>query len=858
VASRKNAVLRISRPGTVEDSALDREREYAFELRVDGRPATGGTFTPTLGDERWTTFIHALNRATAASVEEAREARGPLTTVRDVGRKLYDYLTRLAPELSAFLETERGPRRLVIESAHSEIHKLPWEAMVRPDWTIPAEGDVSIVHTKPLFRSDPLVCQTPLRVAAVFGPNTGRTTADALTGIATDAADRIDVRTWQTAAATNPPDADIYHVEAHGSRETGGIDIDDEVQATTPLAERLRDRAMVLLWSCHSALARSWGGSPAFTLNERGNALIVAFQTELHEDSAADIASRFYHHVFKNRDVADPETAIVRERSRLYKARLNSCEWAALAAWLRQPIDVTAAALDGPRLPDTSWSDVPGSVPGGGGAPPLRNDQQLLEFTLDEEAHPGRALLVTGVTMTAPLPRELVAAYRGTIVHVDGDLRSGSGLKEVVKALGLTPRSPHPADALLSVIDALGAIPESLVLWTGVDDDQQRAAGLIAIPRGMRIVLTSPLPLTAVDGLFLSARSAQPSARPNVPAVSPVDELERLERTGRYPDAYGVWDSQRGVVHGWPVGERRRYWVSGYWIGVRLEHELSNLEQCLSELDALDPFVGTLLRGNLRDRAGDYDQARRQYAEAQRLAQTDTEKGWLRIEMAYLAGQLGDPTLADAHYRAALRLLESVPDGDADPLWRSALGRGLRDYAHLLARDKNRAAEAAARLDRAIAMHAIDGRLGQLAAALTTRGRLERTLDRWDRGERALHMAVSLQHASGNVRGWASSVQDLAHLHFDAGRYELALQLVTSVYARLEGGVDPVMRPAAGLSAWAAARAAWRLGRFAEARAWIDEALQRLPAERRDERSELETLSAVVQSLSPESSPAGP
>lgn len=825
----------------MDDAApLDREREYGFQLRVDGQPPTGGTFTPTLGDERWTAFIQALNRATAASDEDAREARGPLTTVRDVGRKFHDYVSRLAPELTAFLE-ERSPRRLVIESPHGEIHKLPWEAMVRPDWTIPAAANLSIVHTKETFRPDPVVCQIPVRVAAVFGPRTGTTTAEALDALAKAARDRIAISKWQADRSGEVPDADIYHVEAHGARESGAIDIGDELRRTTPFANRLRDRAMVLLWSCYSGLARSWGGSPSLTLNTLGNALVVSFQTELNEDAAASISNRFYEDVFTNRDVADPESAVVRARSRLYTERLNSCEWAALTAWLRQPVDVTAAALDGPRLPSGTWSDEHVASP----------DQQLLKTTLAEEAFPGRALLLTGVTIRTPLAVELAAAYRGTIVHLDGDLRGDDRLGKVVQALGVVPPSAHPADRLLSVIDALARMPDSLLLWTGVGDDQQRTASLIPIPPDVRIVLTSPLPLTAADGVFLAARSAPAAPPGHVPAGSPLDVVERLERAGRYGDAYRTWDLHRGDAQGWSHDEQKRYWTVGYWIGVRLEHEWANLQRCVEALDSIDRFEATLLRGNMFDRIGHYDRARRQYAEAQRLARSPTDEGRLRLEMAYLAGQLGDAALAEAHYRAALRLLEAVND-DADPLWRSALGRGLRDHAHLLARDRSWAGEAAARLNRAIAIHALDGRVGQLAAALTTRGRIERTLDRSDRGERALFVAIGLQHESGNLRGWAAAIRDLAQLHIDAGRHELALQLLTTVYNRLESSGDPILRPAAGLAAWAAARAAWRLGRVVEAGTWIDEALSRLPAERRDERRDLDTLKAVVRSLSPD------
>jgi hypothetical protein len=820
---------------------LDRDRDYAFELRVDGQPATGGTFTSPLGDEKWTSYIETLNRATSAGDDAARETQGPLIAVRDVGRKFHEYLTQLSPALTSFLVTERGPRRLVIESAHNEIHKLPWEAIVRPDWTIPADDDLSIVHTRPLFRADPMVCPTPLRIAAVFGPHTGRTTADALAYLNTVAAKRIDVTNWQTAKASEVPDADIYHVEAHGHRESGAIDIEYELRSTTPFADRLRNRRMILLWSCHSSLARSWGSSPAFLLNDRANALVVAFQTELHEDAAANISRRFYEDVFANREIADPETAIVRARSRLYHERLNSCEWAALSIWLRQPVDVSAAVLDGPRLPETSWIDAP-----------VTPDQQLLATVLAEEAHPGRPVLFSGVKISAPLSRELVAAYRGRIVHLDGALRSGTGLADVVKALGSAAPYAHPADGVLLAMEELARVPESLLLWTGIGDTQQRLFGLIPIPPGLRIVLTSPYSLASTDGVFQSKYSFSDQPPPGQAPELPLELIERLELAGRYLEGYHAWDGQTAAASSWTSDDQRRFWIAGYWICVRLEHELSTLEWIVQQLVPIGAFDAALLEGNLRSRGERDDLARRRYEDAFGLASSDTDRARVRIEMAYLASRLGDVPLAEAHYRAAIRLLEGVADGDSDPRWRSALGRGLRDYAHLIARDKSRASEARSRINRAIAIHAVDGRINQLAAALTTCGRLEAAMGRLDFGERALIQAAGIQYESGNLHGWASSVQDLAAVNLEAGRCELALHLLASVFTRLDTSGDPLLRSAAGMVAYVAARAAWRLGRFGDTRTWIKQSLDRLSPERRDERVELERLMGVAQSLTPD------
>jgi tetratricopeptide (TPR) repeat protein len=843
VSSRKTAILKIRRPGTVvPESPLDSQREYAFDVIVDRTASMGGTFRPLLGDERWQEYMSSLGAATKAPA--STDLRQQLKLVRSAGRNLYDQIVGLDPGLSRFLNEESGPRRLVITSDHPEIHKLPWEAIVRPDWQTPAAGDLSIVHaleTTP-FSPGPFTCGKLLRIATVFGPGTPAGTATSVKALGEKAPNRVEVLDWVFGpAAKGEAPFDVYHIEAHGDLATGGTDVDkNPTPFTTELPERIHCAPLVLMWTCHSGRVRSWGESPALVLHRNGNALVLSYQTELRFDSAAAIAQRFYDRILASQRASDPETAIVAARSDLYRTRLNSCEWASLTVWLRQPVDVSAAALDGPRLPAAKWSSDADALA----------DVATLQSALTDEAFPGRPILLTGVTLPDRLPLSLVSACRGPVVRLNGADLETVDIGAIFDPLGVKPESCHPGDRLLALLRVLGGSEDSVLLWTGVDAVQASVLGYISVPRSVRIVLTSSALLDFPLGVFRSAHSPDAAVLDAQDESDLASRIERLERLGRYADAACAWRAAPpNAITASTSEERRRFFAAAYWALVRLEGSADEVRACLAALETTDPFEALLLRANHEDRAGRYAEARQTYREARNQADGPTARGRVLIELAYLAMQTGDSELAESNYREAIALLEQVGEHETDGRWRAALGRALRDYADLLSGDRNRAAEADIPLQRAIAIHTIDGRIGQVAAAYQTRGKIHRTLRQWDRAESALASSAALQWASENVRGWASSIRELAQLAYDAGRYDQALQLTKTVYDCLSRNKNLLLQPEAGMVSLLAGRCEWRLAHFEEALTWIARALDRLPADRRRERSDASTLKSALQSI---------
>jgi tetratricopeptide (TPR) repeat protein len=189
-----------------------------------------------------------------------------------------------------------------------------------------------------------------------------------------------------------------------------------------------------------------------------------------------------------------------------------------------------------------------------------------------------------------------------------------------------------------------------------------------------------------------------------------------------------------------------------------------------------------------------------------------------------------------------------VQDRVDDPRWHSALGRALRDLGALYAEDPARWTECESLVRRALVIHALDGRFGQVGSALKTRGTLERARGRFDQAEAAFTAAASSFERSRNLGGWAAAVAELSDLAFRMGHYERALVLIRRARARLE------QAPASGWTmqgrlAALEARVQWRLGALEEVRTACDEALRRLPPDRARERGSIGELRGLVDSL---------
>jgi tetratricopeptide (TPR) repeat protein len=871
---RATAVLRFTLPGnkdTAELLALDVQRKYFFDLTIDGNAPSGGNFFSPLGDERWRDVIQDLRTAT-----EIKDGGGRHITdnLRDAGRQLYTCLCNMSPALSNFLRNELGPRRLVIESLRPEIHQLPWEAMVDDKWRLLSDLDISVVHSSENFVLAPEPIARSLVIQPIFGPATQQKTAEALKllgeeiarhstqklRVAEPVAESDELREWFKTS-----DAPVVHIEAHGDPDTGHTQLPRQAPGRSGLLDSnelslwLRDRKMVLLWSCFSAAIHSWGTSLAHSLHRSDNAFVLGFATPLRYESSAALASSFYRAVFTDRKVVDPESAIVRQRSQLYKPdNLNSCEWASMTLWLRHPLDTSLAALEGLRLPQGTqyWTEAKAT------------ELPAISKIFAQSVVPGRTVLITGEDLPNALPLDLVKEYDGPVVHLLG--RSALEDDSILEDLGVEGperQRAHLGDRFLLLLDALGNYSRSLLIWSGIGQREVSLLGLTKVPDSLAIVLVSSETDMAYDPAIVLCEGLKP-AEPAKSTVTEAPTVENLETLGKlieedhFSEAASLWTKLRSNIQNWGKPDLIRFYSQGYWALIRTEKQ-QDAESCIEALTALGKsealsealFEALLIDGNLQDRTGLYREALDRYAKAEQLAKNPRDQARAIIERAYVTYQLRDFPLAELLHTKSIQLLESVSPGLRDSVWSSALGRALRDFADALAREPSRAKQAGSLLRRAMAIHAIDGRLNQVAAVLQTRGKLEDTLGNHERAEEFLQRAALLLLRVNNRAGWAYTAWRLAELASQRGKLDQALAILTNSFERLGGDNDyPLEKSRLAMEM---ARVYWCKGDLPLAAKWSGEAWKRFPPERRQERKEAASLALFCHSLLPEQGRAG-
>lgn len=869
--SRATAVVEfvLAERAPEEALALDVEREYRAYVRVEGRAVASGVFCSPLGDERWREVLAAM-RASAAAAEPGRT---PVRRVLDAGRRLYDGLAGIAPELERFLAQAGSPRRLVIASDRPEVHRLPWEAMIDTGHRHVAQGDLSVVHAVVnAFEPVPWTSPETLRLTAILGPDTPGATRAALARMAPlgGAGRGLVGEIVQPASAEElrarlaASEIDVVHVEAHGDNERATITLAPGLAADPAgLATAIGPRPIVLFWTCYSGLLQSWGESAGLTLQRAGARLVVGFSTEVRQDTAGALATRFYGTLLDAREGGDPEAALTRERARLFVDERRSCVWAALTVWLRQPLDFTAATREGPRLPTGAWTDGSGDA----AADPFR---AALGRTGE-----GRHHVAAGLSLAATLPRSLVDVYPGAVVRLSGPVGlfgeaplSPASLREVLGALGGTARSNHPADAVLGILAALAGYRRSLLVWSGATRAEVDFFGLLdAVPRNLAVLVVTGDP---------ARRSSEPGGgngrRDGPPPPPSLEQLAELVEHGRFEDADEVWRALAGGAARWGADQWQQqlaYQVDGFWVAVKRWRNAEARERTVmleaAAQAASEParyrldFEWRMLRGNLLAREARHDEAYELYRQAGGLAEQraiDADRARASGEMGYLLAETGDVIGAEQLYREALRRLESV-DGAGDRVWRSALARALRDLADLLLNDPARREEARQLLRRSLALHALDGRYDQLGAVLRTRGRLFAAEGEDDLAARSLEAAAAVAAHTRNTIGWAATMRELAGLALRCGRYEQGTRVLERLIAHLQGrAVD--RSPEIGLAAFQLARAYWQLGRADDALEWCLHARKWLPDARRREHTEISNLERALRPLTATLSAAAP
>ena len=177
------------------------------------------------------------------------------------------------------------------------------------------------------------------------------------------------------------------------------------------------------------------------------------------------------------------------------------------------------------------------------------------------------------------------------------------------------------------------------------------------------------------------------------------------------------------------------------------------------------------------------------------------------------------------------------------------MGFALHDLGALHAEETARSTECESLVRRALVIHNLDGRFGQVGHALKTRGILERTRGRWDQAEAAFAAAASSFDALREPGG-------LGRRDRRAGRSSRFAWGTTSEPSLSSGALARRLEasPASGGTlqgrlAFLEARAQWRLGALEEVRTACDEAAQLLPPDRARERVSIGQLRGLVDSL---------
>lgn len=453
----------------------------------------------------------------------------------------------------------------------------------------------------------------------------------------------------------------------------------------------------------------------------------------------------------------------------------------------------------------------------------------VLDFK--EKDVPGRAVLFPNKELESPLPYSLADNYRGAAIHLRGT--KGLADNHVFEKLEVKPTliKSHPGDRFIQLLDTLSNYPQSLLIWSDVSRREIQLVDLLSaeIPQNLAVVLISPDDVSASPKVVVEAdqsdkhrRAEQALAKPD-----PVNQLERLNNlmdADQFRDAVSLWGTLKAQYSTWDSNVQLRYQINGYWSFIRVGPK-ERAEDCVQAVEALDEYEGLLLRGNFAHREGLYDAARLAYTKAMQKANNQRDEGRARLELAYLYFELGDSQLSEEYYKRSIELLEKVDDESKDWRWRSPMGRVLRDFAELLISDATRvrgdparAQECERYLNRAMAIHAFDDRLNQVAAALRTQGKLAKIQEQWAKAEGAFWSAASIFTKIGNPAGWAATVREVAELSYARKQYDQCLVILQGCFNQLNKKYPKDYKSEKGLTAFQMARVYWNLGKIVEAK----------------------------------------
>jgi tetratricopeptide (TPR) repeat protein len=824
--NRKTAIIKFSY-GHEESSdsdllALDSARQYDTTLLIEGVSYPSRRFLSPIGDELWRDTIVAIR---LCAEERERSNRRLADSVADTGNKLYCRLAELSPALKDFLQ-QSDPRRLVIASDRPEIQALPWEAMTNDQLDSPARSDLSLVRCGySVFPSNSSPARGPslLRILPVTGPDTENRTLEPLRRVA-DSQKLLKERGIEILQKESQDiQADVIHIEAHGNRDSAAITTaQGEELDPRQLADRYQKRDMVLLWSCYSGMMHSWGESPAMQLHRKENVMVLGFVAPLNFDSAQEIARDFYERVFGARGSQDPEQAVTEIRAWLFEQRKEFCDWVSLTLWLRQPLDLNELPLGRIRLPEVDWSDNGKQIP------------EVVRKTFEKNVALGDVRLIQGVSLGMPIPKSLVEGWGGTVIHLEGTKALTSD--QIFNNLGIPLNScHHPADRFLALLEELKSFRYALLLWTGITAREALLVQTLErIPHNLGMVLMSPFTFQEQWAGRIVSESANGGSKE--PILKDIPGFIQLVSRDEFQGALDLLPDPQ--TSGDP-----EYWHCRYLACIKTGQQ-DKAEAAVQHLEQIDKIEAAVLWGNLISRQGRHKEARESYERALDYARgSDSAQHIARAqqELAYVAAEMGDRGLAEEKYRSAIKLLENTAESDRDSRWTSALGRALRDFADLLAEDGDQ--EALPLLRRATAIHALQGRITQVAYCFVTRSKLMLKLDRHEEAEDFAQKAAIAFAEWNNLDGWTDAICLIAKAAAARYRYDQPLAVLEKALAKLQ---KPSLR---GRILLQSAEVLWNAGRLCEARGQAQLASKLLPKDCRRERARTQSLERLLDTL---------
>jgi hypothetical protein len=817
-AYRKTAIVQLELPsGAMESSLpLTRDREFGVFLTIAGKTYPAQSFHSPINDEQWREFIRQL-RACNVNHDEKTGYRGA-TAIRALARTLYQSLAELSLALRDFLQASGTPRRLVIQTTRPELHLLPWGALYDETGTLLAAGDLSIVQSWSDFSPLPTSTKNRLQLLKVVGSDTNRRTAAAL-----EALERTPEIVQRDAAAEfaagrEVTGIDILHIEEHGNavmNETG------DVPATT-MGAIFRQATIALLWSCYSGAADSWGISPALCLHRNGVSMVLSFLAELHNDDAGSIAETFYADVFGAAASRDPETALLHIRCAKVATEFAFANWASMTLYMRNPLDLTALPLNGPRVPAGGWSP---EEPAG----PLWQEVAM-EVT---HLQPGtREEMDASATTYDKLPLAAFKGWRGNVIRIDeraGLVADDATLRELNLAPEEAPATDM-SDRLMWFFQKITRFGSPLIVWSN------------SAPRHLQF-LEAIQPSATLTFLLLRGREPQPPSLTELVEDNYLEEA--LKACPKLPDTCDD-ESLHAAYYACVRGEQPEH-AKEYIARIKSVQErlllMGNFAGRYPALplgDDLLAGIGPLAPGEKPRRAEDF------YRLAQHAQPPEgsslRETGRAKHELAYVMQSRGQKDMAEVFFRLALADLEAATERDSR--WYFALSSVLRDWADLLSENPQRLEEASRMLRRAKAIQAYHGLRLELAYSTATSAQIALTGGAYtkaiDQGVDAANRFLQC----ANWRGWREALRILFDSFAETRETARMLKLAILAEEKLQISNLPedqreVQRQ--GL-AFQRARAHWIAGELGEARAELESIMKAAVAKQKRPDPEVDRL----------------